>query len=124
MNGGVVKPNYYLQIGKKGEELKSVDTFFGSSIMMNETSYNFTYYEDLFAEDAGMPTVVNAKAKQYYNVALYDPGNYTAKLVYDDGNHETLANWEVLDLKHEGKKAKNVIFFVGDGMTTNMITGM
>ncbi|KAJ3472195.1 hypothetical protein NLG97_g11201 [Lecanicillium saksenae] len=33
----------------------------------------------------------------------------------------TTANWVVRDIAKE-RKAKNVIFFIGDGMTTNMIT--
>lgn len=75
---------------------------------------------DLFAKDAGRPTVVNVTAKAYRRIALYEPGEYEATLTYYDGQ-KTVANWEVRDLS-DVRKAKNVVLFIGDGMTTNMIT--
>lgn len=42
--------------------------------------------------------------------------NYTATLYYNDGS-ETKAKWRVLDIGNE-RKAKNVILFIGDGMTS------
>jgi alkaline phosphatase len=45
---------------------------------------------------------------------------YTATLNYNNGS-TTKATWLVRDLA-EVRKAKNVILFIGDGMTTNMIT--
>jgi alkaline phosphatase len=53
-------------------------------------------------------------------VALYEPGEYEATLKYY-GNQTTVANWVVRDLA-EVRKTKNVVLFIGDGMTTNMIT--
>jgi alkaline phosphatase len=41
-------------------------------------------------------------------------------LTYYDGS-TTVAEWLVRPLA-EAKRAKNVILFIGDGMTTNMIT--
>lgn len=72
-------------------------------------------------------------SKTYRHVALYEPGKYIVKLAYNSG-FTTVANWEVMPLscEKEGKKdkngkkdnreAKNVILFIGDGMTTAMIT--
>ena len=74
-------------------------------------SYNFTYYEDLFAEDAGTPILVNVLAKSYRNVQLHQPGNYEVVLSYFGG--ETKAIWEVKPLA-TCKKAKNVIVFIGE----------
>jgi alkaline phosphatase len=37
------------------------------------------------------------------------------------GGDTTVATWEVKSLE-KVRKAKNVILFIGDGMTTNMIT--
>lgn len=53
-------------------------------------------------------------------MALYEPGNYVVTLNYYNGT-TTTANWVVRPLSQQ-KKAKNVILFIGDGMTTNMIT--
>lgn len=73
--------------------------------------YNFTYYEDLFGEEAGSKIPVNVLAKSYRNLQLHDPGKYYLTLTYNDGM-TTTAVWEVLQLA-DCKKAKNVIFFVG-----------
>lgn len=84
------------------------------------TAYNFSYYEDLFARDGDNATFVNVLTKSYRHVTLYNPGDYTAKLTYNNGM-ETIAHWTVLPLC-EKPPAKNVILFVGDGMTTSMLT--
>jgi alkaline phosphatase len=70
--------------------------------------------------DAGTPTIVDVRAKAYRRLALYEPGEYTATLHYNNGS-TTAATWYVRDLAEE-RKAKNIILFIGDGMTTNMIT--
>ena len=59
-------------------------------------------------------------AKAYRKVAIRTPGNYTATLTYNNGT-KTVANWLVRDIPST-RKAKNLIIFIGDGMTTNMIT--
>lgn len=76
-------------------------------------------YEDLFAQDAKNPSLVNVAAKAYRRVALYEPGEYKAILSYNGTN--TTAYWTVKDLS-EVRKAKNVLLFIGNGMTTSMIT--
>jgi alkaline phosphatase len=78
-------------------------------------SWTFKYFEDLFAEDAGTPTVVNVTSKAYRAVALYEPGNYTAYLKYYNGM-ETVAHWLVRE-PNTKRKAKNVVLFIGDGST-------
>ena len=45
---------------------------------------------------------------------------YTATLTYNTGA-KTVAKWLVRDIKSV-RKTKNVLLFIGDGMTTNMIT--
>jgi len=74
----------------------------------------------LFAQKANRPSVVNVASKVYRRVALRDPGDYVATLTYNNGT-QTVANWLVRDLDTV-RKAQNVILFIGDGMTTNMIT--
>lgn len=59
-------------------------------------------------------------SKIYRRIALYEPGEYEATLTYY-GEQKTVANWLVRDLPTK-RRAKNVVMFVGDGMTTNMIT--
>ncbi|KAJ4423501.1 hypothetical protein N0V82_001826 [Gnomoniopsis sp. IMI 355080] len=83
-------------------------------------TWTFSWYEDLFAQEAGTPSVVNVASKIYRRVALYEPGEYVVSLGYY-GGESTVASWTVRPLAVE-KKAKNVILFIGDGMTTNMIT--
>ena len=75
---------------------------------------------DLFAVDAKTPTLVNVASKAYRRIALYEPGDYEAILTYNNGT-KTVANWHVRDIE-QVRKTKNVLFFIGDGMTTNMIT--
>lgn len=69
--------------------------------------------------DADRASLVNVASKAYRRVALYEPGEYEAVLSYNGTN--TTAYWTVRDLSEE-RKSKNVILFIGDGMTTNMIT--
>jgi hypothetical protein len=106
-------------LGKKGEESQPVTEFFNLEEPKLE-KWNFTWYEDLFARDAKKPTFVNVAAKGYRRIALYEPGEYIATLNYNNGS-KTEATWLVRDLAEE-RKAKNIILFIGDGMTTNMIT--
>ncbi|KAI4935030.1 uncharacterized protein J4E92_002316 [Alternaria infectoria] len=106
-------------LGKKGEEAKPVTEFFNLEEPKLE-KWNFTWYEDLFARDAAKKTLVNVASRAYRRIALYEPGEYTATLNYNNGS-KTEATWLVRDLAEE-RKAKNVVLFIGDGMTTNMIT--
>ena len=82
--------------------------------------YNFSYYADLFAEAEHAVTPVNVLAKSYRNVQLHQPGKYDVVFTYNNGS-QTRACWEVKPLA-DCKKAKNVIFFLGDGMATSMIS--
>ncbi|KAK0654870.1 alkaline phosphatase [Cercophora newfieldiana] len=104
----------------KGPRAKSLTEFFGLKQEPKLEKWTFSWFEDLFAKDAKTPSVVNVASKVYRSVALYEPGTYTVVLDYYGGK-TTVATWVVRPLA-EKKKAKNVIFFIGDGMTTNMIT--
>jgi alkaline phosphatase len=66
---------------------------------------------------------VNVASKAYRQVALYEPGDYTATLEYYNGQ-TTVAHWTVREPPTNPKKhkAKNVLFFIGDGMTISMQT--
>ncbi|KAH7318695.1 alkaline-phosphatase-like protein [Stachybotrys elegans] len=111
--------NFKVTIAKEGEEPQDFATAFSIKEPDVET-WDFSWYEDLFAEDRDQGSVVNVAAKAYRKLALYEPGTYTVTLTYYDGE-ETTAEWTVRPIANE-RKAKNVIFFIGDGMTTNMIT--
>ncbi|GAB7366632.1 hypothetical protein MBLNU230_g8616t1 [Neophaeotheca triangularis] len=115
---GVPDENFSLTIGKVGEEAMPATEFFGLQDPPLE-KWNFTWYEDLFAEEADRASLVNVAAKAYRRVALYEPGEYEATLSYY--NTTTKAYWLVRDME-EVRRTKNVLLFVGDGMTTNMIT--
>ncbi|KLT39305.1 alkaline phosphatase-like protein [Cutaneotrichosporon oleaginosum] len=118
-NGGKVDPNFKLEIGGEGAELIDVTQFFGLQDPKPE-SYNFTWYEDLFAEDAKTPSAVNVIAKSYRNVQLHNPGRYKVRLTFNGGDTQE-ATWEVNPIP-DCAKAKNLLFFVGDGMATSMIS--
>ena len=115
--------NFTLNIrrdGVDGAQAQSAVSFFGVEEPELER-WNFTWYEDLFAMMDDTPSLVRVASKVYRRVALYEPGNYIATLNYQ-GGEQTYANWTVRDIASE-RKAKNVVLFIGDGMTTNMITG-
>ncbi|KAI1214701.1 alkaline phosphatase-like protein [Annulohypoxylon truncatum] len=118
-NDGVPDEGFSVTIAKEGGEARSVAEFFAVDEPELET-WDFKWYEDLFAKDAETPSVVNVASKIYRRIAIYEPGNYVVTLTYYDGQ-TTTANWVVRPLATQ-KKAKNVILFIGDGMTTNMIT--
>lgn len=85
-------------------------------------NYTFTYFEDRFAEDAKTPIAVNVFSKTYRNVQLHNPGQYEVKLAYHNGE-ETKVEWGVNHRrKVRGKKPKNLLVFIGDGMATSMIS--
>ncbi|KAH7152444.1 alkaline-phosphatase-like protein [Dactylonectria estremocensis] len=110
---------FKVTIAKKGGKTKDFASAFGISEPKVET-WTFSWYEDLYAEDAKTPSVVNVAAKAYRKLTITEPGTYTVTLKYYNGE-TTTATWTVRPLNTK-RKAKNVIFFIGDGMTTNMIT--
>ncbi|KAK6542855.1 hypothetical protein TWF694_006794 [Orbilia ellipsospora] len=81
--------------------------------------WTFSWYEDYFARDAGTPSIVNVASKAFRKVFLDEAGEYKATLKYN--GKQTVATWRVRDLQEE-RKTRNILFFIGDGMTTNMIT--
>lgn len=119
-NDGVPDQEFSVTISKKGADAQSITTFFGIIEEPELETWPFQWYEDLYAEDAKTPSVVNVASKIYRRLAIYEPGEYVVTLKYYDGE-TTEAEWVVRPLA-ETKKAKNVILFIGDGMTTNMIT--
>ena len=113
-------PNFTFTIAKEHGQAQSAASFFQVAEPKLET-WNFTWYEDLFAQAAFTPSVVKVASKAYRYVTLTEPGSYVATLTYQNGS-TTIANWNVRDIPSK-RRAKNVVFFIGDGMTTNMITG-
>ncbi|KAJ5757286.1 uncharacterized protein N7511_007468 [Penicillium nucicola] len=111
--------NFTFTIAKKGGRPIPAAQYFNIEEPKLE-GWNFTWYEDLFAQDMNKPSMVNVSAKAFRRVALYEPGEYEATLTYY-GTQKTVANWLIRDLPTK-RRAKNVILFIGDGMTTNMIT--
>lgn len=66
-----------------------------------------------------MSLVVRISLSRVYLCILTRP-EYTATLTYNNGT-TTKATWLVRDLE-KARKTKNIILFIGDGMTTNMIS--
>lgn len=111
--------NFKVTIAKAGDSPRDFAKAFGLSEPKLE-KWTFSWYEDLYAEDAKKASVVNVAAKAYRKLALTEPGKYTVTLTYYNGE-KTTAQWLVREI-HDDRKAKNVIFFIGDGMTTNMVS--
>ncbi|KAL8677284.1 MAG: hypothetical protein Q9186_006271 [Xanthomendoza sp. 1 TL-2023] len=125
--------NFTFTITKQGRRPQSAATYFKVAEPALER-WNFTWYEDLFARDAKTPSLVNVASKIYRRVALYQPGEYTATLSYNNGQ-KTTASWVVRDLATV-RKTKNIVLFIGVSnlrppcycttadtiMTTNMIS--
>jgi len=109
-NNGVPDEKFTATIAKEGGRPKSISEFFKLKEPPVE-KWTFSWYEDLFAKDAGTPSVVNVASKVYRRVALYEPGTYTVTLKYYSGK-TTVAKWTVRPLATK-KKAKNVILFIG-----------
>lgn len=105
-NGGVPDTNFTFTIAKAGAAAQTAASYFKVAEPAIER-WNFSWYEDLFAQDRHAPSVVRVAAKAYRRVALYEPGEYVATLRYYNGTNTT-ANWIVRPLS-EQKRAKNVI---------------
>lgn len=110
---------FKVTISKKGSPPEDLATAFSIREPPLE-KWSFQWYEDLFARDNNQPSVVNVASKAYRKLALNEPGTYNVTLTYYGGS-KTTAQWTVRPLA-ETRKAKNVIFFIGDGMTTNMVS--
>ncbi|KAL9592862.1 MAG: hypothetical protein Q9219_007716, partial [cf. Caloplaca sp. 3 TL-2023] len=111
--------DFKLTIAKDGIGETSAAQYF-KLVEPDIETWNFTWFEDYFARDAKTPSSVNVASKAYRSVALYEAGNYTVTLTYNNGT-QTKAEWLVRDLESVAK-TKNVVLFIGDGMTTNMIS--
>ncbi|PFH53016.1 hypothetical protein AMATHDRAFT_138775 [Amanita thiersii Skay4041] len=119
-NGGVPDEKFAFCVQRDGTgSCVNAAQFFKVSEPKLE-KWSFSYYEDLFAWDKKNPSVVNVAAKAYRALSLTQPGSYTAILTYY-GQKRTVARWLVREPAPKAK-AKNVILFIGDGMTQSAIT--
>ncbi|BFZ56009.1 hypothetical protein PYCC9005_003051 [Savitreella phatthalungensis] len=120
-NGGTPDRNFTIFIGKQGQTPVPAQQFFATQQQPALEQWSFNYYEDLYAEAAKRATRVNVASRAYRYVSINEPGTYIAQLRYYNGT-TTNATWHVVSPPTPRRRAKNVIFFIGDGMTTNMIT--
>ncbi len=124
--GGVPDTRFTFTITKKDDasrgagRARNASAFFGVPEPALER-WNFTWFEDLFARDAGRPSLVQVAAKAYRKVSLHEPGAYVATLTYYNGT-TTEATWFVrAEAQAPARRAKNIVLFIGDGMTTAMV---
>ncbi|RDA85076.1 hypothetical protein CP532_3122 [Ophiocordyceps camponoti-leonardi (nom. inval.)] len=117
-HGGIPDEAFTVTISAGGAPPRPLGDFFQVKEPHVE-KWQFQWYEDLFAVDSQTPSVVNVASKAYRSLAMNEPGTYEVMLSYY-GGEETKAQWTVRP--RADKKAKNVILFIGDGMTTPMIT--
>ncbi|KAG0366190.1 hypothetical protein BGZ54_005691 [Gamsiella multidivaricata] len=88
-------------------------------------SWDFSYNKDAAAYwkgqdgDKAAATPVHVASTAWRGVQIKEPGTYKVTLKYNSGK-TTEAVWTVNPVKK--RKAKNVVLFIGDGMTTAMIT--
>lgn len=108
---GVPDKAFTATIRKGDEAPQDLAAFFTGGKTPPLETWSFTWYEDLYAEDAGTPSLVNVASRVYRRLALYEPGVYTVCLHFYDGQ-TTTTEWVVRPLATE-KKAKNVILFIG-----------
>ncbi|KKF93605.1 Alkaline phosphatase [Ceratocystis platani] len=117
-NNGVPDEAFTTTIRKVGEEVaRPITEFFPTEEPKLET-WQFGWYEDRFARAAESKSIVNVASKIYRRIHIKDPGEYEVTLTYYNGE-TTVANWVVRPI-YSDRKAKNVILFIGDGMTTSM----
>ncbi|KAF9340974.1 hypothetical protein BGZ91_011565, partial [Linnemannia elongata] len=105
---------------------KAVDFSKWSKVKPNaQESWDFTYNKDAAAYwkfmdgDKNASTNVHVASTAWRHVQINEPGTYKVVLKYNNGK-KTEAIWTVNPVQK--RKAKNVILFIGDGMTTAMIT--
>lgn len=126
--------NFTFTVARQGRRPQGAASYFKIAEPALER-WNFTWYEgniellhaeifkssivlilslrglDYFARDVKTPSLVNVASKIYRRVALYQPGEYTATLTYNNGQ-KTTASWLVRDLA-TARKTKNIVLFIG-----------
>src|SRR5690606_29417577 len=70
--------------------------------------------------DENASTLVHVASRVWRNISLKEPGTYKVVLNYNNGK-KTEHLW-IVNPVAKRRKVKNVILFIGDGMTTAMIT--
>ncbi|KAF9964559.1 hypothetical protein BGZ70_006288 [Mortierella alpina] len=105
---------------------KAVDFTKFSKVKPNaQEAWDFTYTKDAAAYwkvqdgDKNAATPAHVASTAWRHVQIKEPGTYKVVLKYNNGK-KTEAVWTVNAVTK--RKAKNVILFIGDGMTTAMIT--
>ncbi|KAL0577138.1 hypothetical protein V5O48_004852 [Marasmius crinis-equi] len=119
-NGGVPDEQFTFCLQKDDGDCKDATEFFSLDESPQLEKWTFSYPEDLFAKDEGNLTVVNVASKAFRALSLTEPGHYKATLKYYQ-TAQTVAHWTVREASKK-RQAKNVVFFIGDGMTQSMIT--
>ncbi|KAF9430632.1 hypothetical protein BGZ94_005440 [Podila epigama] len=109
-----------------GKKPKAIDfTKFSKVKPQAQESWDFTYFKDAAAYwkaedgDKNQSTPVHVASTAWRQVAIKEPGTYKVTLKYNNGKTSEVT-WVVNPVQK--RKAKNVILFIGDGMTTAMIT--
>ncbi|KAF9906878.1 hypothetical protein EC991_000242 [Linnemannia zychae] len=111
---------------KHGNKPKAVDFSKWSKVKPNaQEAWDFVYTKDAAAHwklmegDKSANTPVHVASTAWRQVQISEPGTYKVVLTYNNGK-KTEAIWTVNAAQK--RKAKNVILFIGDGMTSAMIT--
>ncbi|KXN68394.1 alkaline phosphatase-like protein [Conidiobolus coronatus NRRL 28638] len=122
--------NFSVTVRKyEGEKLgnpQPFESFFEIKKSPELERWNFTYaknaekhYKGLDGDKSAL-TSVNSASKIWRNISFQKPGKYQVSLKYNNDQVHTI-DW-IVRAPSCKPVAKNVIFFIGDGMTTSMIT--
>jgi alkaline phosphatase len=122
--------NFSVTVRKyEGEKLgnpQPFESFFEIKKSPELERWNFTYaknaekhYKGLDGDKSAL-TSVNSASKIWRNISFQKPGKYQINLKYNNDQVHTV-DW-IVRAPSCKPVAKNVIFFIGDGMTTSMIT--
>ncbi|KAG0046325.1 hypothetical protein BGZ83_008504 [Gryganskiella cystojenkinii] len=118
--------NYSLTIQKVSKHAKATDFSKWSKVKPQAPeAWDFSYNKDAAAYwkgqdgDTTAATPVHVASTAWRQVSIKEPGNYKVTLKFNNGK-TTEALWTVNPVSK--RKVKNVILFIGDGMTTAMIT--
>jgi hypothetical protein len=87
---------------------------------LDAQTWNFTYFKDMNASITKQSTPVGVSSYVWRSLKLDNAGDYSFRC--EAGSQLVYGNWHVRTFEGQGRLAKNVVLFVGDGMSPSMIT--
>lgn len=114
---------------------KDLPSFFGKSWPATPETWNFTFHKDMNASYSKVSTPVGVSSFAFRSLSFPAPGDYDYKctvpgifvanstVARQASTPQTVyGKWHVRSFEDKGRKAKNVVLFIGDGMGPGMVT--